>query len=344
MIKKTWTSFKDYIDNKQMQWQFEEFQSNYKLIGVQGPWDYECNIVKDGGANQIDFETNYKNNSTNIIKVDSKTVTVKGSGSISSLNGEVKIDVNGLSTITIVAAGTYDAVLFIQGSQDNGTTWFSLTGISDSSGNITNNFGGFGLNLNGTTCFNCAGLTNIKIIASVYNSGTALLSWSAGIGTRIQRVFSTYPGALQASIGGAVIENTPQNITEGLYATCRITPARALHTNLRDNKGNEIYPELILNTVTATALGDTTIIAAPGAGLSIFLKRFDLSTTSTSTINPSLREGVGGTIKKKWLTTNAFNFTNQSGWKLPANTSLVLNLAVAVSSGVQMNVEYFIGV
>lgn len=95
-------------------------------------------------------------------------------------------------------------------------------------------------------------------------------------------------------------------------------------------------------SVFATIVGNTQIIAAPGAGLSIYVKSYTLSSSLGTTVNPALTEGVGGTIRKKFITTAAFNLFEQCEWKLPANTALVLNTTANNSTGVQVNVEYYV--
>lgn len=93
-------------------------------------------------------------------------------------------------------------------------------------------------------------------------------------------------------------------------------------------------------TTNVTAIGETTLIAAPGANISLYIKRITLTTTSTATLTTSLKEGAGGTIKKAYQSTAAYLFGTDSNWKLPANTALVANLSVAVATGVQINIEY----
>jgi len=102
-----------------------------------------------------------------------------------------------------------------------------------------------------------------------------------------------------------------------------------------------IGPNSIVSVFTAV-VGNTTVIAAPGASLSIWVKRITLSSTLTSVVNPSLTEGIAGTVRKKWLTTSAFNFYEETSWKLPVNTALVLNTSANAAAGVQINVEYSI--
>lgn len=90
--------------------------------------------------------------------------------------------------------------------------------------------------------------------------------------------------------------------------------------------------------VSATAAGDTTLLAAPGAG-SIYLQKIDFGAISVGGGGPrivSLREGAGGTIRFRCEVNQGLSNSStthvefgMAGWKLPATTALVANLDVA---------------
>jgi hypothetical protein len=98
-------------------------------------------------------------------------------------------------------------------------------------------------------------------------------------------------------------------------------------------------------TLNATASGDSTVIAAPGAGVSLHICKCSVHNRSASPIVVALRDGTAGTIR--WRAELAadgggsiIDFGNR-GWKLTANTLFAVNLAGA--SDVDVNVtEYYI--
>lgn len=276
-----------------------------------------------------------------------QTITdLVGSATFTLVNEVCEVDVRGFANIQITVAGTYSGVLFIEASNNNGTSWNGIYALAEPNGGLANNFGGFGIFPTGTVNIPCGGFTNVRLRAGTFTSGTANINWSVSKQPRAYWIYNGNPGNLQAAIAGIVDDVATAVAAEGFPVLARMTPYRALHMNLRDQGGNEIVPEYLKEYQTAsvsiTSIGDSTIVAAPGAGLSILVKRITLSTTSAASINPFLREGVGGVVKKRWLTTTTFNFTEESNWKLPANTALVINLAVAVATGVAVNVEYLI--
>lgn len=73
--RRTWTEFKSLIDSGKIQWQYEEFSELYDIYGLQGLFQYETRIFKDGGADQIDFEGNYKAVVANKMTLDIKLTT-----------------------------------------------------------------------------------------------------------------------------------------------------------------------------------------------------------------------------------------------------------------------------
>jgi hypothetical protein len=98
-------------------------------------------------------------------------------------------------------------------------------------------------------------------------------------------------------------------------------------------------------TVNATASGDTTVISAPGAGVSIHVCKASVHNRDTANRVVSLRDGAGGTIR--WRAEIAsegggslIDFGDR-GWKLTANTALVVNLDAAGNCDVNVT-EYYL--
>jgi hypothetical protein len=95
--------------------------------------------------------------------------------------------------------------------------------------------------------------------------------------------------------------------------------------------------------VNVTASGDTTVIAAPGAGISIHVLWVWLSNNAAAKRKVALREGAAGTIRARGtLATDGGGVTKsfRPWWKLPAATALVVNLDAA--GDVEVNIEYFL--
>ena len=68
VIKIEWSTFKSYIDSGKVQWRFEESAGLYVLTGVEGAFTFQSVVIKDGGAEQIDFDANYKSSPTAFVK------------------------------------------------------------------------------------------------------------------------------------------------------------------------------------------------------------------------------------------------------------------------------------
>jgi hypothetical protein len=98
-------------------------------------------------------------------------------------------------------------------------------------------------------------------------------------------------------------------------------------------------------TVNATASGNTTVIAAPGASLSLYICKGSIHNSGSANITAILQDGASGTAR--WAAELAsegggslFDF-GARGWKLTANTLLNVNLSGA--GDVRINItDYYI--
>lgn len=98
-------------------------------------------------------------------------------------------------------------------------------------------------------------------------------------------------------------------------------------------------------TVNATASGDTTVIAAPGASVSIHVCKGSIHNRDASAVVATLQDGAGGTAR--WRAELApegggstFDFGSR-GWKLTANT--LLNVSLSGAGSVDVNItEYYL--
>ncbi len=92
-----------------------------------------------------------------------------------------------------------------------------------------------------------------------------------------------------------------------------------------------------------SASGDSILVISPGPGLSIRLQTVSISHNEVQNgFIISLREGLLGSIRKSWVSTDPSYFNETSNWKLPPDTSLVINLSAAalIVGGVAVNIEY----
>lgn len=96
-------------------------------------------------------------------------------------------------------------------------------------------------------------------------------------------------------------------------------------------------------SVNATSLGDTTVISAPGVGLSIYVTCVLLSNNGTAKIRVALKEGSAGSTRwRATLAADGGGFVSEFNppWKLPGNTALVINLSAA--GDVDCNIHFFV--
>lgn len=98
-------------------------------------------------------------------------------------------------------------------------------------------------------------------------------------------------------------------------------------------------------TVNATASGDTTVIAAPGASVSLYICKASIHNRAASNRVVSLTDGAGGTTRWKAELAaegggSMIDFGSR-GWKLTSNTLLNVNLDAAGDVDVNIT-EYYI--
>jgi hypothetical protein len=98
-------------------------------------------------------------------------------------------------------------------------------------------------------------------------------------------------------------------------------------------------------TVNATSSGNTTVVAAPGASVSLYVRKGSIHNRDSSAVVAILQDGAGGT--NRWRAELApegggstFDFGSR-GWKLTANTLLNVNLSGAGSVDVNVT-DYYI--
>lgn len=140
-------------------------------------------------------------------------------------------------------------------------------------------------------------------------------------------------------IGGKASLNEPTAVTDGDRVNAWFDLSGRQVVTL--GHGNPEAPV----TLNATASGDTTVIAAPGASVSIYVCKASVHNRAATNRRASLRDGTAGTIR--WAAELAaegggslVDFGSR-GWKLTANTLLAVNLDAAGDVDVNIT-EYYL--
>lgn len=104
-IELPWNDFKNScLDNQSYSWIFFDIDQTYKIFAKQNDFTVLCKIYKDSGADQTDFETNYKPNQsigfksnveTQFERTDIVLRTAKATAAFSSGEAEISIKVPG---------------------------------------------------------------------------------------------------------------------------------------------------------------------------------------------------------------------------------------------------------
>jgi hypothetical protein len=107
-------------------------------------------------------------------------------------------------------------------------------------------------------------------------------------------------------------------------------------------EGGTVYSAPV--TVNATASGNTTVIAAPGSSLSLYVCKMSVHNRDSTNRLVSLQDGAGGTTR--WRAEliaegggSLIDF-GSAGWQLTANTLLNVNLDSAGSIDVNVSLWY----
>lgn len=208
-------------------------------------------------------------------------------------------------------------------------------------------------------------------------NGVAVTMGNGASGTGVQRVTiasdSTGQVTLAAGATAAVTQATASNLNAqvvGSVAHDGASPGNPVLAGARantneptavsaDGDATHLWADLIGRlvvltghanpeppvTVNATASGTTTVIAAPGASLSLYIQKGSIHNRAATNRLVDLRDGAAGTVR--WRAELAsegggapFDFGSR-GWKLTANTALVANLDAAGDLDVNVT-EYYI--
>lgn len=149
-----------------------------------------------GGSDGTNLRTFSTDTTGKINSNISTTVTAAdkaGSGSIAALNATVVATTNGASTVVFIVTGTWVGTLVFEGQDGNGN-WISTIGTVPGNGSPTSATG-----LNIALSIPCGGFNQMRVRASVYVSGTAVITYNVGQGLNTLQVFNLTPSALQVT-------------------------------------------------------------------------------------------------------------------------------------------------
>lgn len=108
--------------------------------------------------------------------VDFDDTDATGSGSITALNEEVPVNVDGKGTLLLSVSGTWAGTLLVEGNVGDGQ-WVSINGQSPQGNLITS------LTVNGVVLVAPAGFSQVRMRASAWTSGTSVVTWTASKAT-----------------------------------------------------------------------------------------------------------------------------------------------------------------
>lgn len=178
-----WAVFKLIVDEKSLYVQYADADDTYYIWASDTALVAQCRIIKDGGADQIDFETNYKADAnlsyTNVaVAVSSKFAN----GTVEATDDAASIECqDGMCTVFVNMTGFTDGSVEFQGTLDNSATWFPVAGTNtyQLDGNVV-----FDASVDGTYIFNTTGLQKFRVI-SRGNTGPIVVQFgaSAAVGT-----------------------------------------------------------------------------------------------------------------------------------------------------------------
>lgn len=77
-INISWTVFKGFVNTKNLLIQYIDATSVYYLFAFDNQFSISCVIAQDGGADVMDFETNYKPSANQKIENDTRNATLSG--------------------------------------------------------------------------------------------------------------------------------------------------------------------------------------------------------------------------------------------------------------------------
>jgi hypothetical protein len=108
MISVSWPDIKGFIaDRKDVSLQWLDLSSKYHVFAFDGPFSLRCLLPQDGGAEQLDFEANYKATGNKSVKSEVITLFEKNDKDLKCCSGTVQVDpATGIGVVEIQIPAT----------------------------------------------------------------------------------------------------------------------------------------------------------------------------------------------------------------------------------------------
>lgn len=221
-----------------------------------------------------------------------------GSGSIAALNATVAAITTGCSTASFTVLGTWVATLLFEGTSD-GTNWETINGTIVALDVVTQF-----IQTNQSISIPCGGFSQVRLRASAYTSGTANVTWNAGVGLIAVSVFNNVASALNAQVVGNVASGSADSGNAvkvgGVFNSSFPTLTTGQRGDIQlDSNSRQITAPITFfdknSSDNITALNDTVIAITNGCAS----VTFDVTGTWVATITIQATTGDGN-----WFTVN----------------------------------------
>ena len=252
-------------------------------------------------------------------------------GSLSGLNQTVVFMVPpGVASVGLEVTGTWSGQINFQATID-GVNWYSIYGSSLLT--AVNAIGG-----NGIFILPAAGFAQIQVIAYLWNSGTANISFNGSIGSTTSVASAPLPagtntignvnvnnGALETGGNLATLVSEMATLTAAVVAGGTGTPAGAVAVQFFPQKVNELQTL----AVNVSSLGLNQIIAASGSQTIRIYRLLLVAATPVVLTIPS--EGIAGVLTGPMtISTMVLDYQAEPWFTMAAGEAFNLYLGSAV--------------
>jgi len=273
----TWADWKTLcLTTKKLQGQYEEQPSYYEIYGPDTDDLYwHITILKDSGADQIDFEANYKSTFNLIAQRPSPNQTVTGSlTSASGAGSTVLSSAAGYSSHTaIVSASNWAGTTVVaEWSADNGSTWNATTLFLSSSSTVS--FGApqvqFSITANGSYRISVAGsTTNIRLRCSTYGGNAVSVRLESSI---VQNMFEFVNSSMIQNVFVSTLNSSTANLGAGASFTGTSESTlgvAAIQLSLKADQPTTVQVQQSSNGTNWDIVDSYTVSSATGDGRTV---------------------------------------------------------------------------
>jgi hypothetical protein len=106
MINVGWADFKSICASRAIGMQYVELETSYHLWAFDGPFEVSCHLEKDSGADQAEFEADYKAGANASPKVPVQTQFERQDIVLKLAKGTAEFDLSGEAEISLLVPGT----------------------------------------------------------------------------------------------------------------------------------------------------------------------------------------------------------------------------------------------